>query len=271
MIERRVDYDQIASRYDQRFATGKSAAVGRALLALARTLNASRVLEVGCGTCRWLAEMRPVAQGLYGLDASVGMLNQARKRKVALNLTRGYARQLPFKGGFFDLVFCVNAIHHFQDPRAFVAQASRVLRLGGVLAVVGMEPHGRKDSWYVYGYFEGTYETDLRRFPSWKTASAWLAAEGFEGIALQEVARILDHKRGRKVLDDPFLQKSSCSQLALLTNDAYAAGVRKIKAALERAEARGETIVFSSEISLVMLTGHKTGGGGEIGPGFAMP
>jgi ubiquinone/menaquinone biosynthesis C-methylase UbiE len=257
MRSQKVDYDQIAPSYDRRFSSGLPAGVGRALLALARTLKASRILEVGCGTCHWLAEMRPVAQELYGLDASAGMLNQARKRKLALNLIHGFARQLPFRTGFFDLVFCVNAIHHFQEARTFVAEAFRVLRPRGVLAVVGMDPHGRRGSWYVYNYFEGTYETDLRRFPSWETASGWMAAEGFQRIVLQEVARILDHKHGREVLDDPFLEKNSCSQLLLLTDDAYAAGLERIEATLERAEAGGETIVFPSEISLAMLTGHK--------------
>ena len=149
---------------------------------------------------------------------NTGMLNQARNRNVQAALIRGCAKQLPFESGFFDFVFCVNAIHHFEDARAFISETSRVLQPGGALAVVGSEPHGRKDSWFAYHYFDGTYETDLKRFPRWQTVSEWMAASGFERMELNEVERIMDPKYGREVLNDPFLQKNSCSQLALLSD-----------------------------------------------------
>ncbi len=59
------------------------------------------------------------------------------------------------------------------------------------------------------------------------------------------------------MFDDPFLQKNACSQLALLTDEAYAAGLRRLERAVQQAEAKGETIIFPAEISLAMLTGYK--------------
>ena len=35
-----------------------------------------------------------------------------------------------------------------------------------------MDPHGRRESWYVYRYFEGVYERDLARFPTWRQIAA---------------------------------------------------------------------------------------------------
>jgi len=253
MSDKHVDYDQIAPVYDRRFAANRRDGTTAALCSLARELDAERVLEVGCGTGRWLADLYPVADQLYGLDLSIGMLNQARKRAERYHLVRGPASRLPFPDVVFDLVYCVNAIHHFDHPRAFISEARRLLRPGGALAVVGTDPRGRKDSWYVYRYFKGVYEADLRRFPSWGMVLDWMVEEGLEGVECRLVERILERKVGWEVLSDPFLQKNSCSQLALLSDEAYATGLRRIKAALRQAEAAGETLTFPSDISIAML------------------
>lgn len=64
--------------------------------------------------------------------------------------------------------------------------AARVLRRGGAFAVAGSDPHGRKESWYAYHYFDGVYETDLMRFPAWRTVREWMVESGFEGIEWRE-------------------------------------------------------------------------------------
>jgi hypothetical protein len=109
----------------------------------------------------------------------------------------------------------------------------------------------------VYRYFDGAYETDLMRFPTWKTARHWMAEDGFEELEWRKVERIVDPKYGRRVFDDPFLKKNSCSQLALLTEEAYQTGLERIEADLAEAEARGETLVFATDILTAMLAGRK--------------
>jgi hypothetical protein len=75
-------------------------------------------------------------------------------------------------------------------------------------------------------------------------------------VGQRAVARILDHQRGRQVLDSPFLEKNACSQLALLTEEAYRTGLRRIEAAIADAEAKGEEIIFPVDLPLTMLTGR---------------
>jgi hypothetical protein len=132
-----------------------------------------------------------------------------------------------------------------------------VLRPGGRLAVIGMDPHGREASWYAYRYFEGAYETDLARFPSWAEVEAWMAEEGLRDVS----RRIVDHyggtHAGRAVLADPFLRKDASSQLALLSEAAYRDGLRRIEAALAEAEARGETLMFAVDTDLALIEGRK--------------
>ena len=252
-----VDYDQIASEYDRRFAADDPAREGQALRNLASTLKPARILEVGCGTGHWLGEVAPVAHCLFGLDLSKGMLRQAKTKQVPAGFVQSAAEQLPFRDSVFDLVFCVHAIHHFTDPQAFVSETCRVIRSGGCLAVIGGNPHNWRESWYVYRYFEGVYERDLLRFPTWDTVSEWMDAVGFEDLELAEVEHIAGHKRGREVLSDPFLQKLACSQLALLTDEAFADGLQRIEEDLTRAERRGETLTFETELTIQMLSGRK--------------
>ena len=257
MPNKQVDYDQIAPGFDRRYTVGsEQREIAAALAALAETEGSERILEVGCGTGYWLASLRPAANQLYGLDLSAGMLTQARSREERLALARGRACQLPFADACADLVYCVNAIHHFQRQRDFLFEARRLLRPSGTLAVAGMDPRAHRHRWYVYDYFVGTYETDLDRFPSWGTVIDWMVEAGFERIEWRLVERIEAHKVGREVFSDPFLQKDACSQLALLTDEAYAAGLRRIAAALTEAEAQGASITFATDLWQAMLVGR---------------
>lgn len=256
MTSYRVDYDSLAPTYNRRFSK-PDGGVGAALLALVQKVQPECLLEVGCGTGHWLAQIGTLVPMCCGLDLSAGMLHQAQRQGAALRLTRGRATCLPFADGLFDLIFCVNALHHFGDPARFIAEAARLLRPGGMLAVVGSGPHGCRDSWYVYDYFAGVYESDLARFPTWEAVRGWMAASGLRDLESGEVEHISSVWQGWEVLADPFLEKHSCSQLALLTEEAYTAGRRRIEAALADAEAKGETPVFRSDISLLMLSGRK--------------
>jgi ubiquinone/menaquinone biosynthesis C-methylase UbiE len=261
VAHRQVDYDGIAPTYNRRYADSELSNVAIALRMLAERLAAERaalrVLEVGCGTGHWLAGLRQVTARLHGLDFSAGMLAQACQRTDRLFLTQGRASQLPHAEGSFDLVCCVNAIHHFRQPGAFVPEAQRLLRPGGALAVIGMDPNTLPNRWYVYDYFEGTLEADLARFPSWGTVLDWMIGAGFERAAWRLVEWVHDPRVGRAVLDDPFLRKDAVSQLALLSDGAYAAGLDRIRTALAKAEADGRTLTFPSDITLAMLVGWR--------------
>lgn len=254
----RVDYDRIARTYDRRYAHSPMHGVASALRSWARALGAVDLLEVGCGTARYLADLPPDAARRCGLDLSTGMLEQARQRGAGLQLLQARAGQIPFADGAFDLVFCVNAIHHFDDPSDFVREAHRSLRPNGALAIIGSDPHDGHGASYIYDYFEGTLEPDLRRFPSWGTIVAWMVRAGFGGIEFQWVERMHDPKTGREVLDDPFLRKDGCSQLTLLSDEDYAAGMGRIKSALDDAAAAAKDLVFPTDIHIGSIVGRRS-------------
>lgn len=258
-MRKRVDYDEVSAVYDQRYEAGGPAGIAESLRELASRVTARRVLEVGCGTAHWLALLQD-CDTRCGLDYSAGMLGKARQRDRSVRLVRGSATQLPFQPGTFDLVFCVNALHHFDDPPAFVSQARRVTRAGGALAIVGMDPQTERDRWYLYDYFPGTYETDRARYPSGDAILGWMDEAGFVRCHRRLAARIARDVAGREVLNDRILQKNGTSQLSLLTEEAFAAGMARIGEALQLADRRGEQIAFPTHISLPIVVGFVSDG-----------
>ena len=253
----RVNYDDIASTYDGRYRRGVGEGEHTIPFALRQLLTPgvpNRILEVGCGTGFWLSSFGD-RDKVYGIDVSQAMLSKAKARHA--DLIRGTAEQLPFPHASFDLVYCVNAFHHFPEKEPFIREAERTLRPNGTLAIIGMDPHGQHDRWYIYDYFEGTYELDLRRFPSVPQITTWMNDAGFVEARHFVVERILDHQDGRAVLAHSVLQKTGTSQLILISNEAYDRGLRKIHADLDVAEARKDTLSFVEDISLVMVSARR--------------
>ncbi len=248
-----IDYDVIAPKYDARYAQNPLAGVLRELRALVAQSGARDVLEVGCGTGHWVNELQPLVRRMVGLDYSFGMLEQARGQNEALLLTNGDANYLPLSSESFDLVISLNALQHYTDQPAFITEARRLMRPGGALAIVNLDPHIGHDRWYLYDYFDGVKDIDLRRFPSSGTLLDWMLAAGFVRAEWRVAERIHQEFVGREVLDNPFTQKGGSSQLALLSDAAYAEGMVRIHGAI--ANANGKPPVFVTDQWLTLLVG----------------
>ncbi len=127
------------------------------------------------------------------------------------------------------------------------------------MTIVGMDPHADRDRWYLYDYFPGTRETDLRRYASAGLLTDWMVAAGFDAVRWHVPERLLDSRVGRDVLDEPMMQKNATSVLAVLTDEQYEAGVARIQSAVADAEAAGTELTFPVDISLSMVTGYLKG------------
>jgi len=252
-MAQRVDYDQIATTYDARYASGLYEGVLEALRALVLANKPRSVLEVGCGTGYWLTALRTLAPRIYGLDYSLAMLRKARDTDSTKSLVRATAEALPFRSGTLDLIFCVNAIHHFGRIDQFIVEARRLLRPGGYLSVIGMDPHHGRDRWCVYDYFPQTRATDLARYPSSGQIIDTMLQVGFTRVDCRVACRFAQTRRGRSVLEDPELQRRGCSQMALLTDEQYAAGMERIGAAFHSQSAPPD---FKVDIAMMMQCGQ---------------
>ncbi len=114
-------------------------------VAVAEDGQPCRVLEVGIGAGGSVSYVRrdcPAGVDIeyWGLDLSVGMLRQCR-RKLArqghrVNMVLGDAHALPFGDDQFDRVFHVGAIGNYGDPAKALAEMARVAKPGTPIVVV---------------------------------------------------------------------------------------------------------------------------------------
>lgn len=127
-------------------------------------------LDVATGAGHTAAAFAPHVSRVVAADITEEMLHEAEKlaaRRGLANMetTRAEASALPFADATFDLVTCRIAAHHFPDPAAFVAEAARVLRAGGTLALVdnvapdaatlpGYDRPAHRDAAVAYNAFE---------------------------------------------------------------------------------------------------------------------
>ena len=262
MSRRSVNYDAVAPDYDQRTRQGSYLAdIPLALQDLVRQVQAGRLLDLGCGTGRSLLGLAYGLQPsprLYGLDFSAGMLAQARRLDPAYRLTQASAPFPPFATASFDLVFCVHAFHHFPDKVQVIRAAYDILRPGGVLAIINIDPHAcQPGDWWVFDTFEGVRETDLQRFPSLAQQETMLREAGFVQINSPIVQYIDECVSGEAIFDNYWLCKDSCSQLILLSVEAYQAGVKRLRRRLAQAKAAGETVTFRTRLENRMCHGFK--------------
>jgi MPBQ/MSBQ methyltransferase len=110
------------------------------------------VLDVACGFGGTLAAIDAGGEGmrLTGLNIDFRQLRLCQDAVTApgnvMHLVQADATALPFADARFDHVLCVEAMFHFASRRAFLGEAARVLRTGGVLAVTDIllrRPHPR--------------------------------------------------------------------------------------------------------------------------------
>ncbi|MFY9529526.1 MAG: class I SAM-dependent methyltransferase [Candidatus Acidiferrales bacterium] len=105
------------------------------------------VLDVGCGTGRWLRRFRERGLSPVGIDQSTPMLRLARKNGTATPMLAAELEHLPFANESFDCVSSITVVQHIarSQQRRALDEIVRVLRHGGYLILLeasrGDGPH----------------------------------------------------------------------------------------------------------------------------------
>lgn len=132
-------FDRIAPRYDRLNAVMTfrlDRAWRRATIDAAEIRPGDRVLDVACGTGDLVELARARGARVAGLDFAAGMLAVAGRRGLRGRVVRGDALALPLADAATDAITCAFALRNFVAIPPFFAEAARVLRDGGRLAVL---------------------------------------------------------------------------------------------------------------------------------------
>ena len=216
-----TDYEQIADRYDEDRARWV-VPVDDIVVAL----RSARVLDVGCGTGTWLRAQAAVATHagvtLYGADPSAGMLAVAQRKGLA-NLVRAGAERLPFPDASFDYLVGNFTFHHWDKERA-LDEMARVLASDGAFRLNNIEPAA---GWWLYDFFPEAVAIDAARFwPADRIVDA-LRARGFVVDVVSET--FAEDVSVPEALTEA--ERRVISQLAVIDDVAYAAGLARLRAA----------------------------------------
>jgi SAM-dependent methyltransferase len=203
------------------------------------------VLEVGCGTGRFLAALAGRAKA-WGVDPSPEMLEVARGRVHGAGLKLGSAEELPFKDRWFERAAMWLVVHLVERPRAF-AELKRVLAPGGRLVIATFDPV-HFDAFWLNELFPSLEAIDRARFPTAEQLEEELGAAGFGEVRLTRLSQeasidrevALERIRGKHI-----------STFDLLDEDEYAAGLARAERELpEQVDYRLEWLLATAEAAV---------------------
>jgi len=152
---------------------------------MSRHAARGRLLDVGCSVgyfvrlaseAGWEAEGQDIARRA----AAVG------RSAFDVKISVGSLRELAFPGDSFDAVTMWHVIEHLPDPVGEIAEVSRILRRGGLLAIETPDAgsraaRSRKERWHYFKPEQHLFYYSLRPL------SALLGRHGFEILARRSV------------------------------------------------------------------------------------
>jgi ubiquinone/menaquinone biosynthesis C-methylase UbiE len=145
------------------------------------------ILSVGCGPAIIEAGMAEYGFSVTGLDISKEALNQATD---SIRTIEGSAEQLRFAPLSFDSVIYVASIQFIEKYRQAVEEALRVLKSGGKLLVMLLNPESKffkEKSTNPDSYINKIKHTDIKEIEQTIREYFFVQTEFFLGIRGQEI------------------------------------------------------------------------------------
>jgi len=167
----RAFFDSVAGRLGKDYVPGKSwKSLAEALL---RLMPPMVIADLGAGDGSFSLLLAQNAAKVIAIDSSAKMIEfareQARRHHVKnIDYRLGDMEELPIDDESVDLVFFSQSLHHALHPQHALAEAARILRPGGRIAILDLAKHRFEEAREMYadewlGFSEAELESMLQR------------------------------------------------------------------------------------------------------------
>jgi cytosine/adenosine deaminase-related metal-dependent hydrolase/ubiquinone/menaquinone biosynthesis C-methylase UbiE len=114
----------------------------RKVTPLLPSVSGHNILDVGCGTGRWLSKLELLEPAsLTGTDCSTAMLNRARLKVHSTTILESCENsELPGEDASYSLILASFVLSYLNDVAGFARQCARLLRADGCLLISDMHP-----------------------------------------------------------------------------------------------------------------------------------
>lgn len=122
----------------------------------------TKILDLCCGSGQATQVLVQHSQNVTGLDASPLSIRRAQQNVPQAQYTEAFAENMPFADNSFDLVHTSVAMHEMEPKqlRQILQQVYRVLKPGGVFAMVDFHPPTNPLFWPPVSVFLLLFETE---------------------------------------------------------------------------------------------------------------
>lgn len=167
----------------------------------------AEILDMGCGAGFLANDLALAEHKVTGIDLSTSSLKvaESRDRTHSVKYQVGDVYKVPFAQESFDVVCAMDLLEHVSDPRKVLAEATRVLRPGGLfffntfnknplawlVVIKGME-------WFVKNTPKDYHVYSL--FINPKHLSQWMDDEGLETMRIRGIRPVFAQKAFFKLL-----------------------------------------------------------------------
>jgi ubiquinone/menaquinone biosynthesis C-methylase UbiE len=185
-----------AAAYATSTVHAKGASLPR-LIELTHPRAAWHALDIATGAGHTAFAFAPHVAHVIASDLTPEMLTVAENLAKEKGLTNldfklADAENLPFENDTFDLVTCRIAPHHFSDIDRFVRECARVLKPGGVLAIVdNIVPVNPEAAAYINAFEKFRDPSHVRCLSSEEWADAYQQA-GINLTHAEEAKKAMD-------------------------------------------------------------------------------
>jgi ArsR family transcriptional regulator len=167
----RAFFDSVAGRLGKDYVPGKSwKAMAEALL---RLMPPMIIADLGAGDGNFSLLLAQNAEKVIAIDSSAKMIefarDQAQRHHVKnVDYRLGDMEELPIDDASVDIVFFSQSLHHALHPDRAIAEAARILKPAGRIAILDLAKHRFEEAREMYadewlGFSESELESMLDR------------------------------------------------------------------------------------------------------------